>query len=132
MNTPRWLIANCLACEGRRFVGDGTDELACQYCNPWCTFCLAEVPSPFRFLRPQIGSLVAGVFHPRFGLGLFRGYVCDFHKGCLRSYSFIDPWMVDHTRFQIATAYIAVQWSNAFVELYAIGEAANWRDLEPE
>jgi hypothetical protein len=40
--------------------------------------------------------------------------------------------MADNTRFQIATPYIAVQSSNAFVELYAIGEAVNWKDLEPE
>jgi hypothetical protein len=63
---------------------------------------------------------------------LFRGYVCDLHKGLLRSRSLSAPWMVDHRRFRIGTPYLVTQWGRAFVIHYALGEAQNWQELEAE
>src|SRR5262245_25739543 len=121
----------CSQCAGRGYVGTDSDLLACPRCNTWCTLCMQRLPTPIGFIWPQHGSLLAGAFYPSYSTGLFRGYACDFHKLCLRHYTYIDCWMVDHTRFWIGTPYIAVQWGRALVELYAIGAADNAKALEP-
>jgi hypothetical protein len=69
-------------------------------------FCL-EAPGTPAGERPQRGVLVAGARPAPEGEVLFEGYVCDFHKGHLRSYSFITLRMVG--RFALGAAYLAMQ-----------------------
>jgi len=125
----RWPI-ECPCCENRgEIVLDDYTVLACPLCNSWCAFCL-KAPSSPAGERPGRGVLVAGARPAPEGELLFEGYVCDFHKGRLRSYSFITPPMVG--RFAPGTAYLSTQWGRVFVELYGHGEAANWQELEDE
>jgi hypothetical protein len=117
---------NCPRCENRGvIILDDDTEFPCPHCNCWCVFCLAGPPAG---PRPQPGVLVAGARPAPDGDVLFEGYVCDFHKGRLRRYSFITPRMLGH--FALGDAYLATQWGHVFTELYGYGEATNWQDLE--
>lgn len=130
MRQPHPIRPDCLIC-GRRGVirvGGQDQPFPCPGCSAWCTFCLADVDRLPRVFR---GTLVAGVPCTD-GDVLFKGYVCDIHKRCLRSSSCIGPWMLDAAQYSQGTPYIIVQWERAFVVLYGLGEATNWQDLEKD
>ncbi len=128
MDRPARLPVDCPRCENRGVVPlDDDRTIACPLCNNWCTLCLDGVPTFVPITRPFRGSLIAGMRPNADGETLFEGYVCDYHKVTLRSYSSIAPAMIG--RYQADQAYLAAQ-GRVFVVRYAYGQAANWQALE--
>jgi hypothetical protein len=119
----------CPCCEDRGIISldDNDTTLPCPLCNSWCTLCLAGAPTPFVMIRVHRGSLVAGMQSTADGIVLFEGYVCDYHKASLRSYSYIAPSMIGH--YWPGEPYLAAQ-GRVFIVLYGCGEAKNWQELE--
>ena len=128
MNRPARLPVDCPRCENRGVLAlDDDRTIACPLCNNWCSLCLEGVPTFVHIIRPYRGSLIAGMRPTIDGERLFEGYVCDYHKATLRSYSYIAPPMVGC--YEAGQSYIAMQ-GRVFVVRYAYGQAANWQELE--
>jgi hypothetical protein len=128
MNRPSRLPRDCPACERCGVITlDDDAMLPCPLCNNWCMLCLAGVQTFVSIARPYRGALVAGMRPTIDGERLFEGYVCDYHKATLRSYSYIAPPMVGC--YEAGQSYIAMQ-GRVFVVRYAYGQAANWQELE--
>jgi hypothetical protein len=128
MNRPARLSVDCPRCENHGVLAlDDDRTIACPLCNNWCSLCLDGVSTFVPITRPYRGSLIAGIRPTIDGERLFEGYVCDYHKATLRSYSSIAQPMV--SCYEAGQSYIAMQ-GRVFIVRYAYGQAANWQELE--